>query len=209
MSGTEVLLGAIYFVYVVSPLISDELWLRIALGCTSLGFVVWGITIDSPVTVVANILFAAMSLVQIVKQVRERMPIELEPGQQLVHENLFPSMTAREFLLFWHLGRETVTDDTIIEAGKSVPDISVLVDGTFRVDTKGGPVHLDAPVLVGEMSYVRGEDVPASATVSTEGVATIRQWEKSTLRSMRETHPKLTVPFLRDLGAGLAEKVSS
>ena len=209
MSGSEILLATIYFVYVVSPLISDELWLRIALGCTSLGFVVWGLTIDSPITVIANVLFAAMSLVQIIKQIRERMPIELEPGQQLVHESLFPSMTAREFLLFWHLGREVITDDTIIQAGEMVPDISVLVDGEFRVDTTNGPVHLQAPVLVGEMSYVRGEDVPASASVSTVGTATLRQWEKSTLRAMRETHPKLTVPFLRDLGAGLAEKVSN
>ncbi len=209
MDGSEILLGIIYAVYVVSPLMSDELWLRIALGCTSLGFVVWGLTIDSPITVAANVLFAIMSLVQIVKQIRERMPIELEAGQQLVHESLFPSMTAREFVLFWHLGREVITDGTIITAGDHVPEISVLVEGEFTVETTNGPVSLLAPVLVGEMSYVRGEDVPASASVSTEGVATIRQWDKSVLRAMRETHPKLTVPFLRDLGAGLAEKVSN
>lgn len=209
MDGPDILLAVVYFVYVVSPLISDELWLRITLLMTSIGFVAWGIAIDSPITVGANVLFVAMSLVQIVKQVRERMPIDLEARQKLVHEHLFPSMTAREFLLFWHLGHEVITDGPIITAGEMVPKISVLVEGEFRVDTTTGPVALHAPVLVGEMSYVRGEDVAASASVATVGTATLRQWDKATLRSMRETHPKLTVPFLRDLGAGLAEKVSN
>lgn len=209
MSGPDILLAAVYFVYIVSPLVSDELWLRLTLFAVSFGFIAWGIAIDNPITVGANVLFALLSLVQIVKQVRERMPLELEPDQQLVHETLFPSMTAREFLLFWHLGREVVTDSTIIVEGEMVEQISVLVDGRFRVETSGGPVFLEAPVLVGEMSYVRGENIPASASVFSEGEATIRQWEKSTLRSMRITHPKLTVPFLRDLGAGLAEKVSN
>lgn len=207
MDNVDILLLVIYIIYVVSPLLSDELWLRVALLVASIGFVIWGLAIDSPITAAANVLFAGMSLVQIAKQVRERMPIELEPDQRRVHEQLFPSMSSREFMLFWHLGHEAVIDGTIITAGDTVPQVSVLVDGEFAIDTNRGLVRLDAPTLVGDMSYVRGEEVPATATVATVGTATVRQWEKKTLLSMRQTHPKLTVPFLRDLGAGLAEKV--
>ncbi len=208
MDTSDVLLAMVYVVYVLAPLISDELWLRITLVCASVGFIVWGISIDNPITIAANALFAAMSLVQIVKQLRERKPIELDPSQQMVHQKLFPSMSQREFLIFWHLGRELIADKTIIVAGEAVPQVSVLIDGELRVDTSADSVRLQAPVLVGEMSFVRGEHVPASASVSTVGIASMRQWDTATLREMRQTHPKLTIPFLRDIGAGLAEKVS-
>ena len=85
-------------------------------------------------------------------------------------------------MLFWHLGHEVQLDPgTLIESGRPVAHLSALVDGEVDVHLTRGNLRTLAPALLGEMSYVSGDDAVASATVTNDGPIVVRRWEKEGL----------------------------
>ena len=210
MNPETILLVVVYAAYIASPLLPDELWLRLALAATSAGFVLWGAIIGNSVVVLANALFLVMSIRQVVRLLRQRRPVELEPELALLHDRLFPTMSARQFMLFWHLGEELVAEDAqLLSKGQTSPYLFALHAGEAAVQLDGGLRTLAAPALLGEMSYVRGDDAVAAADVTAVGVIECRRWRKDDLHRLNETHPDLVAPFLRGLGADIAGKLEN
>ena len=210
LSVETVLLVVVYAAYIASPLLPDELWLRLALAGTSAGFVMWGAIIGNAVVIVANALFLIMSVRQVVRLLRQRRPIELDGDLALVHDALFPTMSARQFLLFWHLGEELVAENVeLLKRGESSPFLFALHAGAADVHLDSGIRQLDAPALLGEMSYVRGAHAPATADVTAAGPVECRRWRKDDLHRLNQSHPDLVAPFLRGLGADIAGKLDS
>jgi len=209
LSGTNIFLTVVYIIYVAAPLVRDELWLRIVLTVASVCFVIWGVLTGEEIVIIANGLFALLSLRQVYRLMKERRPIGLTDEQSIAHQALFPTMTARQFVLFWHLGEGFSNDDgVLIRKGAQVEHVSAIVTGEVAVKLESGDRLIDAPTLLGEMSFVRGHDAPASADVRAIGLVTGRRWKKSTLYSLKDSHPNLTEPFLRSLGADLAAKIA-
>lgn len=208
MSKTDMFLTVVYAIYVIAPLVRDELWLRIVLAVSSLCFVIWGVLTENEVVIIANGLFALLSLRQVYRLMRERRPISLTDEQSIAHKALFPAMTPRQFVLFWYLGEGFSNDDgVLIRKGVPVDHVSAIVTGEVAVKLETADRLINAPLLLGEMSFVRGNDALASADVRAIGMVTGRRWKKSTLYSLNDSHPNLTEPFLRSLGADLAAKI--
>lgn len=210
MTSANVVLTLVYLAYLLSPAIRDEFFLRLALMCTSMGFIIWGFMIDDGwVAIVANALFVIIGSRHLRRLYLQRQPVELTSDQEQVHEAVFGTMSPREFLLFWHLGR---TDDhesgtTLITKGEALDDVLVVTSGGVVIEIGSGDIHRVAPMLLGEMSYALGIDAVATATVRCDGPVEVRRWTKATLRDLQRSHPDLAVPFLRSIGANLAAKI--
>lgn len=99
-----------YAVYVVAPLLKNELWLRILLTVTAAGFVVWGSMIDNGSVIFWNSLFAAISIFAIVRLIHERRSIELNEELAKIKSHLLPTVSNRDFLTFWGLGTARDTE---------------------------------------------------------------------------------------------------
>lgn len=207
LSTSDVLLTVVYMAYLLSPALRDEFFLRVALMITSLGFILWGVLIDNTVTVIANVLFVLIGARHIIRLYKQRQPVELNDTQRRINEEIFEAMSAREFLLFWHLGDEDfVESGELIRKDEKLDDVLVITRGDVIIELDSGDLVKEAPILLGEMSYALGVDAAATATVRCEGEVEMRRWTKTTLRDLQRSHPDLAVPFLRSIGSNLAAK---
>ncbi len=210
VSGVNIFLAVVYFFYTISPIIKDELWLRVALLVTSVGFVAWGFMIDDGiVAIVANSLFVALSARHIVRLMRQRRPVALSADQQSVHEALFSTMSTNQFALFWAFGRSAETEgpEVLTSVGQPVELISVVIDGTVLVITPTATIDRHGPTIVGEISFLRGPTATAPADVVSSPGARLHQWETAQLRMLERTHPDLALPFMAGLSATAASRV--
>lgn len=209
MSGIDIFLTVVYIAYIASPLLPDELWLRLALVGTSVGFVIWGVIIENGVVVLANGLFVLLSMRQVIRLIKARRPVQLTDEQQLIYDTVFPSMTPQQFKMFWDLGEPFTLHEgeRLITADEHVTHVSVLIDGALGVEGTEQLIRLNPPALVGEMSFVRGKEATASSTVSALERSRGHWWAKTTLYTLHETHPDLTGPLLRSIGRDLAAKL--
>jgi len=205
----DIVLNSTYLIYVLAPLIRDELRLRIVLMMTSFGFALWAIMIDSPWTVFWNVVFIVMSAWNVMRVVRERRPHLLGGDEERIRARLFPEMTPRQFQGFWDMGQDYTTEgEELASRGKPLEHFWILRSGDVQVMTDGGIVQMEAMSTIGGMSYVMGGNEPATATVRA-GQASLRRWRKADLRRLSETAPELNAPFLSGVGRGLVSKIRS
>ena len=209
MDRVELLLLITYALYVISPMIRDDLALRTLLLTASLGFVVWGIAVGERVTILANVFFVVLSLRHIIGLLKQRRPVTLSDEQERVYLALFSAMSKREFKELWELGERSTADaGPLIRSGDDVEEVIVVLDSPVFVELDHGDLELAAPSILGEMSYALGETASATASVRLDAPAELLRWTKSTLRDLKHTNPGLEVPFLAALGSNLARKIA-
>lgn len=207
MEIDNIVLNITYVLYVIAPLIRDELKLRVLLAVASVGFAVWATMIDSPWTVFWNVIFIGVSLYNIVRILRERRPLELGDEQENIRRRLFPEMTTRQFARFWALGDDHhAVGEQLTLLGTRVTHFWIFLDGDLRVELTDGQKAMEPGATVGGMSYVMGDDVPATASVVAHD-AQLRRWPKATLRALAHTDAELNAPFLSGIGRGLVSKI--
>jgi CRP-like cAMP-binding protein len=207
MTGIDLYLNISYIAYVVAPAIKNELWLRSLLMANAIAFAVWGVLIDNGSVIFWNTVFAAISLFGIIRLLRERRAVTLTQELETIRQNLFPSVSNRDFLLFWSLG-ETIRDHTglLTTEGSTVDRLFLLINGEAKVQTNGSEVaRLATNQFVGEMAFVTGQ--PASATVALDGPADVHSWAFSDLETLKTLEPQLVTPLLSTVNRDLAEKL--
>lgn len=210
MSTADVLVNAAYIIYILAPLVKQELGLRLVLTAASVGYILWGIVDYNPWVIFWNALFILMSLWRLGKLFQERRPIELTETQSRVRQALFPAMKDRQFLLFWMMGEDCDPRDRVLTTeGAANEFLYVLHDGEATVRSAGqNRATLRSVTTIGEMSFVAGEDTAASATVELE-TGRARRWRHDELHQLEQTHPDLVAPFLSGIGRGLSAKVGN
>lgn len=206
MTGSDWFLNLIYVVYVAAPMLKDELWLRTLLVINAIGFIVWGGLIENGSVMFWNALFGLVSVLAIIRLLRERRVIELHDDLETVKQHLLPSLTNREFLTFWGMGRTWETDSELTVQGEDVSDLMFILEGEAAVRNDGAEIaRVGSMDFVGEMSFVSGE--PASATVSPLGTMKIHSWDRSDLEMLSELEPKVVEPLLTGINRDLVGKV--
>jgi len=207
MSGIDLYLNISYVAYVVAPAIKNELWLRSLLMANAIAFAIWGIMIGNGSVVLWNGVFAIISAFGIVRLLRERRAVSLTPELDTIRQDLFPSVSNRDFLLFWSLGetsRDRIGDLTV--EGTDVDRLFLITSGMAGVIANGEEVaRLGDRQFVGEMAFVTGQ--PASATVRIEGTADVHSWSFSDLETLKTLEPHLIAPLLGTVNRDLASKL--
>lgn len=206
MTEVDWVLNGVYAVYVVAPLLKNELWLRILLTVTAAGFIVWGSMIDNGSVIFWNSLFAAISIFAIVRLIHERRSIELNEELAKVKSHLLPTVSNRDFLTFWGLGTVRDTDAPLTTEGTRVDELMFILDGEASVQSGDREIaRLGAMDIVGEMSFVTG--AAASATVVPVGSVRVHCWSRSELDMLGDFEPRLVEPLLTGINRDMAEKM--
>jgi len=206
MSGADWLLNGVYAVYVVAPLLKNELWLRVLLGVAAAGFVVWGVLINNGSVIVWNSLFGAISIFAIVRLIHERRSIELNDELARIKSHLLPTVSNRDFLTFWGLGTVRDTEAPLTTEGSQVEELMLILDGEASVKSADREIaRLGEMDIVGEMSFVTGE--AASATVVPVGSVRVHCWSRSELDMLGDLQPRLVEPLLTGINRDMATKM--
>ena len=173
----------------------------------SAGFTVWGMIIENWVVVIFNGLFGIVSLYHINRLNRERRHIELSPQQAAVRDELFPGLSNRQFLIFWHLGSDERLEGEILTEGASVDHLLVLLLGEVEVRRLGETVATLHPhCFLGEMSFLGRER--ATATVLAAHPVLVRSWDQEKLAVIDAADPALHHALLSGMASDLVAKLA-
>jgi hypothetical protein len=205
-----------YFVHAANVLllvaysVRDILWLRLFAVAASL--IAMPYYVLQPTLLWAPLIwsgvFAAINLYQSWRLYLERRPVKLTPEEEEVRRLVFRDLAPRKVLQVLSIGSWTTaeTGEQLIERGKSLEAISLIVRGKVRV-TRDERVlgDLVAGNFVGSALLLSGAQADIDATV-VEPVRTMR-WEVATLERYLSANPETRIVMQHHLARDLAGKL--
>ena len=205
------LLHVANILYVVSYSVRDILWLRmisvVAMGllCGVYGY--RGAEGDTE-AIYWQLAFIAINIVQIVRLVKERQPVNLTSVERRMHETALKSLSPQQVrrLMSKADWREVADGETIIDEGVQNQNLLLMTDGKARVTVSGKQVaSLMGGQFVGEMSFLTGSKT--SAKVAARGPVKFVAWTEEMLRETSEKDGGLGTALQAALGADLVWKL--
>lgn len=204
---------AALFFYVLALLMRDGLRLRFFLLIGTGFYILYYFTIgDVPLwdAIWASTLIGITNVYSIIRTLTERTTFAMSAQHKAVFEH-FHTMTPGQFRTIMKKG-ETITVDGpvhLVEEGK-VPDaLYFVLDGQIQLRRKDKMIAIPPQVFIGEISYVQGGQVPASATVELAEGARYIKWDRAQLRRMTDQSQPLSnalsALFNRDMGSKLTQ----
>jgi hypothetical protein len=190
--------------------VRDILWLRLFAVASSLIAIPYFLFQPTPLWAAFgwSILFTGINLFQTWRLFLERRPVKLTPDEEEVRRIVFGDLPARDVLRVLSIGSWTTTEsgERLLERGKSVQSISLIVRGIVQV-TKEGRVlgELGPGGIVGSALALSGAPAEVDA-VSVEPACTFR-WDVATLERYLNAHPETRNVLQRHLVRDLAGKL--
>jgi CRP-like cAMP-binding protein len=191
--------------------VRDILWLRLLAVASSLiaipYFALQPTLLRTPI--IWSAIFAAINLVQSWRLFVERRPMKLTPDEEEVRRLAFPDLPPRKVLQVLNIGVWTSAraGERLIESGKKLETISLIVQGRVRITRSEHPLgELVAGNYVGSALLMSGVPSDVEAVVI-EPVRSI-QWEVTTLERYLTANPETRVAMLRHVSRDLSGKVA-
>jgi CRP-like cAMP-binding protein len=190
--------------------VRDILWLRwfaVAAALTNIPYFLLQRHILWPPILWGSV-FAVINLYQIVSLYMERRPVRLSKDEQRLYQMAFGALRPREFVSLLLAGewKTAAAGDTILDQGKPVSSICVLLSGSLQVRKDGKDLILLKP------GYLIGTGMAFSGQVSPIGAAFTEparyfSWPLTNLRVFLEKRPELRLALQSLLNRDLAAKL--
>jgi hypothetical protein len=203
LHGANILLLVAYSV-------RDILWLRLFAVAASLislpYFILQPVPLWEPI--IWSSVFAAINSFQSWRIFVERRPVRLTPEEEEIRRLVFPDLPSRKVLQILSIGAWATVGigERMLERGKSVEAVSVIVRGKVRV-TRDDRVfgELDTGHIVGSALLLSGVAADVDAVV-VEPVRCLR-WEAEPLESYLAANPETRIVLQKYLARDLAGKM--
>jgi len=203
-------LHAANILLLVAYSVRDILWLRLFAVAASLISLPYFILQSEPLwaPIIWSSVFAAINAFQSWRLFVERRPVKLTPEEEEIRRLVFPDLPSRKVLQILSIGVWTTVEigERMLERGKSVEAISVIVRGKVRV-TRDDRVlgELVAGHIVGSALLMSGVTADLDAMV-VEPVRCMR-WEVELLDRYLAANPETRIIVQNYLARDLAGKV--
>jgi CRP-like cAMP-binding protein len=203
-------LHAANILLLVAYSVRDILWLRLFAVAASLIALPYFILQPEPLwaPIIWSSVFAAINSFQSWRLFVERRPVKLTPEEEEIHRLVFPDLPSRKVLQILSIGVWTTVEigERMLERGKSVEAISVIVRGKVRV-TRDDRVfgELVAGHIVGSALLLSGVTADVDAMV-VEPVRCMR-WEVEPLDRYLAANPETRIVLQKYLARDLAGKM--
>ncbi len=203
-------LHAANILLLVAYSVRDILWLRLFAVAASLIALPYFILQPEPLwaPIIWSSVFAAINSFQSWRLFVERRPVKLTLEEEEIRRLVFPDLPSRKVLRILSIGAWTTVEigERMLERGKSVEAISVIVRGKVRV-TRDDRVfgELVAGHIVGSALLLSGVPADVDAVV-VEPVRCMR-WEVEPLDRYLAANPETRIVLQKYLASDLAGKV--
>ena len=190
--------------------VRDILWLRLFAVASSTIAIPYFLFQPKPLWAAFgwSVLFTGINVYQSWRLFRERRPVQLSAEEEEVRRLVFPDLPRREVLRVINIGSwaNRALGERMIERGKSVDAISLIVQGRVQMSMEGRVLGEMGPGGIVGSSLVLSGAVAEVDAVTTEPARTLR-WDVPTLERYLEAKPETRNAFQRQLVRDLASKV--
>ena len=205
-----------YFLHVANILllvaysVRDILWLRLFAVAASLISLPYFVLQPEPLwaPIIWSSVFAAINSFQSWRLFLERRPVKLTPEEEEIRRLVFPDLPSRKVLQILSIGAWKTEEigERMLERGKSVEAISVIVRGKVRVTRDDRVIgELVAGHIVGSALLLSGVTAEVDAVV-VEPVRCLR-WEVEPLDRYLAANPETRIVLQKYLARDLAGKM--
>jgi hypothetical protein len=203
-------LHAANILLLVAYSVRNILWLRLFSVAASLIALPYFILQPEPLwePIIWSSVFAAINSFQSWRLFVERRPVKLTPEEQEIRQLAFPDLPPRKVLQILGIGAWTTVEigERMLESGKRVEAISIIVRGKVRVTRDDGVFgELVAGDIVGSALLLSGVPADVDAVV-VEPVRCMR-WEVEPLDRYLTANPETRIVLQKYLARDLAGKV--
>jgi Cyclic nucleotide-binding domain len=199
-------------IFLISYAVKEIFWLRFV--TVFAGLITVGALLDMPTTprdlLAWQLVFFAINFVRFVQLVYERRPVRLSPDAKKLAASTFRELRPRELLRLLAVGEtiEHAAGARVVEQGRPLDHLAIVVDGTARVELSDRrTVELGHGKFIGELSYLTGKP-PAASVLAATSLRTVR-WPTDALRAFLAKHPDTRTAIQLVLGSDLAAKLRS
>jgi Popeye protein conserved region len=205
-----------YFLHVANILlllaysVRNILWLRLFSVAASLIALPYFILQPEPLwePIIWSSVFAAINSFQSWRLFVERRPVKLTPEEQEIRQLAFPDLPPRKVLQILGIGAWTTMEsgERMLESGKRVEAISIIVRGKVRVTRDDGIFgELVAGDIVGSALLLSG--VPADVDAIVVEPVRCMRWQIEPLDRYLAANPETRIVLQKYLARDLAGKV--
>jgi len=205
-------LHAANILLLVAYSVRDILWLRLFAVASALIAIPYFVFQPSPLWVLIgwSALFASINVFPSWRIFLERRPIKLTPDEETIRRLVFKDLPTRKVLQLLSVGTRTTPrmGERMLERGKHPENISLIVQGTVRIERNGDALGELVPGnLVGSALLLTG--VPAEVDAVPIGPVRAYCWQIDTLERYLVAHPEVRIAVQRHLARDLAGKLVS
>jgi hypothetical protein len=205
-----------YFIHLANILllaaycVRDILWLRLFAVASSLIALPYFMFQPTPLWAAFSwsVLFAGINVFHAWNLYRERRPVQLTSEEEEVRRLAFGNLPPREVLRVLSIGSWIAPGlgEHLIEHGKSIECISLIVHGKVRITREGRTLgELGAGEIVGSALLMGGAVSDVDAV--TVEPARMLQWDVATLERYLNAHPETRIVLQRHLARDLTGKL--
>ena len=208
MTADLLIFHSSYIITLIALAVREILWLRIILTVSQCGHLVHSyINLDLNKGVWIFI-FIFINIIQIIIIYRDRREVIIPEQIKDLYEKIFKTMTNREFVNFWDLGKPSLVESKkIIITGETQKDLILILNGKADVLRDGKNIaKLGRGQFIAEISYITGK--PASADVIPREGLTYYLWNRDNLETFRKSKPGTMGKLDRILSLDMAAKLT-
>ena len=203
-------LAAANVLLLVGYSVREVLWLRLLAAAASLIAIPYYALQPTPLRapIIWDVIFATINLFQSWRLYLERRPIQLTAEEEDARQLAFPDLPPRKVLQILNIGSWTTgkTGERLIERGKHVDTISLIIHGRVRVSRDERViVELVEGNIVGSSLLMTGVPADVDAVV-VEPIRAI-SWEVGSLERYLAANPETRIAMLNHLSRDFAGKI--
>ncbi len=157
-------------------------------------------------------LFAMINACRIIGIFREKLAINFNEEEKELYETIFQKFNPIEFMKLLRCAewKNIKAGTPIAIEGESIDGIFLLYNGEVSVVRARKEIGKSRDgAMIGEMSFIQGQDVPASATVTTTQTCRCVFWPKAELRGLLRRNPTIDVALNQVFTVDLAKKLKN
>ena len=157
-------------------------------------------------------IFAIINAIRIIGVLREKLSINFSEEEKELYETVFSNFNAVEYMKLFRTAdwKNIPAGHVIAKEGEQIDGVYMLYNGEVSVERNGTEIGRSRDgAMIGEMSFIKGENTPASATVVSTKNCKCVFWPKVELRALLRRNPSIDVSLKHVFSVDLAKKLET
>lgn len=157
-------------------------------------------------------IFAIINAIRIIGILREKLSINFSEEEKELYETVFSNFNAVEYMKLFRTAdwKNIPAGHVIAKEGEQIDGVYMLYNGEVSVERNGTEIGRSRDgAMIGEMSFIKGGNTPASATVVSTKNCKYVFWSKVELRALLRRNPAIDVSLKHVFSVDLAKKLET